>query len=55
MGNLNTIVKKTWNRQKFIDKQRPLRKYRYFVNIKNRITLYWLSLKDIFNCLQRFV
>jgi hypothetical protein len=51
MGNLNTIVKKTWNRQKFTDKQRPLRKYRYFVNIKNRIILYWLSLKDIFNCL----
>lgn len=51
MRNLNTIVKKTWNRQKFIDKQRPLRKYRDFVNIKNRITLYWLRFKDVFNCL----
>lgn len=48
MGNLNKIIKKTWNKQKFIKKQRPLRKYRKLINVKNRITLYWLSIKDIF-------
>jgi hypothetical protein len=51
MGNLNKLIDKTWDRQKFINKQRRRRKYRYFVNIKNRVILYWLSLKDIFNCL----
>jgi len=51
MGNLNNIIDKTWNRQKFIDKQRRRRKYRFFIRIKNRIILYWLDFKDIFNCL----
>ena len=51
MGNLNNRIDKTWDRQKFIDKQRLRKKYRFFIRIKNRIILYWLDLKDIFNCL----
>ena len=52
MRNLNKLIDKTWDRQKFIDKQRRKRKYRFFVRIKNNVILYLLSLKDIFNCLQ---
>ena len=51
MEKLNNIVVKTWDRQKFIHKQRRKRKYRFFIRIKNRIILYWLDFKDIFNCL----
>ena len=51
MRNLNKLIDKTWDRQKFIDKQRRKRNYRFFVRIKNNVILYLLSLKDIFNCL----
>lgn len=51
MGNLNKLIDKTWDRQKFIDKQRRRRKYRFFIRIKTNVVLYFLSLKDIFNCI----
>lgn len=54
MGKLNNIVDKTWNRQKFIDKQRRRRKYRFFIRIKNRIILYWLNFKDIYSSCKPF-
>ena len=54
MGKLNNIVDKTWNRQKFIDKQRRRRKYRFFIRIKNRIILYWLNFKDIYSSWKPF-
>ena len=50
MTNVNNLIDKTWDRQKFIDRQRRRKKYRFFIRIKNRIILYWLDLKDIFNC-----
>ena len=53
MTNVNNLIDKTWDRQKFIDRQRRRKKYRFFIRIKNRIILYWLDLKDIFNCSQR--
>ena len=53
MTNVNNLIDKTWDRQKFIDRQRRRKKYRFFIRIKNRIILYWLDFKDIFNCSQR--
>tara|TARA_R110000737_G_scaffold44033_2_gene64440 strand:+ start:1375 stop:1551 length:177 start_codon:yes stop_codon:yes gene_type:complete len=41
------IKDKCWDRQKFIDRQRRRKKYRFFIRIKNNATLYWLYVKDI--------
>ncbi len=51
MGNLNDHVSGTWNKQKFKDRQKRIRKYRFINKIKTKVLLRWWAIKDIFNCL----
>jgi len=46
MGNLNNHISKTWNREKFIKKQRISRKYRLLFRLKNNFLLYYLDIRD---------
>ena len=39
MTNVNNLIDKTWDRQKFIDRQRRRKKYRFFIRIKNKLIL----------------
>lgn len=47
MKTLNSITN-LWNSKPFVDKQKKLRKYRQIIDLKNKLVLKWLDLKDNF-------
>lgn len=49
MADTKRIEIKVWDKQAFHKRQKLRKKYRRITNIKNRIILWWLDIKDNFH------